>query len=242
MSSNDSKVRQLSVDESVYGLQSTRKAFLIVRFSHESTASFLEALRVVRKERGAGRGALTGEEQDLLRMMVVIAAAGLDSLLKQLIRDCVPQLVLSDEKVRQGLEGFVARQLRNDASDIDSAASNKFLAKVLVAESHQSQVIEEYVRYLTGSSLQSVDQVKAAIIALGVDLKDVGLNNKDSQAELKEIFSARNRIIHELDIDFEGVGRNRRSRTINQMVSSTNALLGTCEGIINSVHVKLGGK
>lgn len=88
---NNGTLRKLSVSEELATLEEIRKPYLILKYSHESADSFLEAFEVVRKERGASRGATTDEEQDLLRMMIVIAAAGLDSLLKQLIRDCLPE-------------------------------------------------------------------------------------------------------------------------------------------------------
>ena len=232
---NEGNLRKLRLDSKVGDLYETRKSYLIIKFSHKSSDSFLEALMVVRRERGAKRGALTDEEQDLLRMMVVIGAAGLDSLLKQIIRDCLPKLVKLDENVQKGLETFVTRQLRGDVDNLNTSASNKFLAKVLLADSHQTQVIEEYVQDLTGSSLQSVEELIKAVNALGINPGQIGIDPN----KLKPIFDIRNRIIHELDINFESARRNRNIRKVDDMISRTNLLLELSEKILKAVYNKL---
>lgn len=232
---NEGRIRRFRLDRVFRELDETRKSYLILKFSHESADSFFEALEVVRQERGAQRGALTDEEQDLLRMMVVIGAAGLDSLLKQIIRDSLPRLVQLDENVQLGLETFVTRQLRGEVEDSNTAASNKFLAKVLLADSHQTQVIEEYIQHLTGSSLQSAAEVMKATTALGLNPQQISIEPN----KLKPIFDIRNRIIHELDINFEAARRNRNSRTVKDMVDRTNLLLQLSENILKSVYNKL---
>lgn len=235
---NESNLREMRLDSACAELDKTRKSYLILKYSHESADSFLEAFEVVRNERGAQRGATTDEEQDLLRMMVVIAAAGLDSLLKQTIRDCLPKLVELDENVQQGLETFVVRQLRGEVEDLNTSAANKFLAKVLLADSHQAQVIEEYVQHLTGSSLQSASEVMKAVSALGINPKQINIQPD----KLKPIFDIRNRIIHELDIDFEAARRNRSSRRLQDMVDRTNLLLQLSEKVLEAVYAKLNEK
>jgi hypothetical protein len=75
----------------------------------------------------------TDEEQDLLRAMLVMAAAGLDSMLKQLIRDCMPSLVKANPQVREGLEKFVARSIRGEADAPEPLAGARFLGRVLAA-------------------------------------------------------------------------------------------------------------
>jgi len=65
----------------------------------------------------------TDEEQDLLRAMLVMAAAGLDSMTKQLIRDALPQVVHRTGAAREGLEKFLARQLTGDVELITAGRS-----------------------------------------------------------------------------------------------------------------------
>jgi hypothetical protein len=74
-----------------------------------------------------------------------------------------------------------------------------------------------------------------ALYALAVEPTEVGVDPK----RLKEIFDIRNKIIHELDIQFGGINRSRNSRTRNTMVKHTNLLLALGEGVLLAVARKL---
>ncbi len=86
----------------------------------------------------------------------------------------------------------------------------KFLARILVAGDPQDRLIDLYVLDLTGSSLQSADQLMRAAKALGLKPSDMDVD----PTELKPIFGARNKIIHELDVNLERTAtrRNQNSR------------------------------
>src|SRR5690349_10645733 len=73
-----------------------QNAYVILCNAHDAASSFLEAFQDVRKARRA-KGMPTDEEQDLLRAMLLFASAGLDSLVKQLIRDALPAVLESNE-------------------------------------------------------------------------------------------------------------------------------------------------
>ena len=68
------------------------KAAVILARTHESADALLKAFELAQQERGTPRGMSTDDEQDLLRAMLVMTAAGLDSMLKQLIRDALHNL------------------------------------------------------------------------------------------------------------------------------------------------------
>jgi hypothetical protein len=215
----------------------TAKARLILTHAHESADAFLDAFAGVRRLRGARSGTSTDEEQDLLRAMLVMAAAGLDSMAKQLIRDSLPDLIQCDPNVREGLETFVARQLRGDSEGGAAASGNRFLARMLVSESQRDQLIEEYILHLTGTSLQSADELMRTATALGLEPGGVGIE----KAKLKPIFDVRNKIIHELDINFDHPNRNRESRSQPRLTEYTNNLLEVGEKILDAVQNTLGG-
>ena len=82
------------------------RSHLILSHAHETAAALLAAFRKVKSPRA---GATTDEEQDLLRAMLVFACAGLDSMLKQLIRDTLPDISAWDEIARGELLKFVER-------------------------------------------------------------------------------------------------------------------------------------
>jgi hypothetical protein len=228
-------VRRLSSSVSEFSQAPLLRASSILGYAHDSARSFLNSFDTVRKARNAGPGTTTDEEQDLLRAMLVLAAAGLDSVLKQLIRDSLPILVAKDAKVEEGLENFVQGQLRSDPERADQKSSQRFLARILVAESHRERIIQEYVNELAGGSLQSPEEVMKTVFALGLEPAALGID----RGQLRPIFESRNRIIHELDIDFDTPNRNRRPRSRKSMVDSSNELLRIGEAIVLSVAAKL---
>ncbi len=214
-------------------VEACSKAAVILARTHESADALLKAFELAQEGRGTPRGMSTDEEQDLLRAMLVMAAAGLDSMLKQLIRDAMPGLVRASTPVREGLEKFVARSIRGDAESPEPLSASKFLGRILAAESQQKQVIEEYIRDLTGSSLQSAAELAKTAAALGLSRTKVDV------PRLKEIFDIRNKIIHELDINLDSVGRKRNVRGRESMMKHTNALLEIGENMLQEVDEQL---
>jgi hypothetical protein len=230
-------IRQMRTPAPGGDCQLTSKARLILTYAHDSAEALATAFAGVRKLRGAKAGTTTDEEQDLLRAMLVLAAAGLDSMAKQLIRDTLPKLIECDSAVRDGFETFVARQIRGDADVSPVGTGFKFLARVMVAESYRDQLIEEYVLYLTGTSLQSSDELYRTASALGIDPQAAGIERN----ALKPIFDVRNKIVHELDINFDHPTRNRQSRSRATMTKQTNTLLEVGENILDAVDATLAG-
>lgn len=213
----------------------TSKARTILRHAHEAAEGFADSFSAVRRHRSAGAGATTDEEQDPMRACLVFAAAGLDATVKQLIRDSMPRLVLIDVSVKEGLEKFVAKQLRGNLDDSEAASGRKFLAKILTAQSQLDELIEQYILYLTGSSLQSPDELYRAAQALGIDPNEAGINSNP----LKPIFHVRNKIIHELDINLDFPNRNRESRNRRNMIGHANTLLNVGFKMVAAVEAKL---
>jgi hypothetical protein len=209
------------------------KAVVILARTHESADALLKAFELAQQERGTPRGMSTDDEQDLLRAMLVMAAAGLDSILKQLIRDAMPALVRANSSVREGLEKFVTRSIRGDEDSLEPLSGTKFLGRILAAESQQTQVIEEYIRDLTGTSLQSPSELAKTAAALGLSKTKVDITR------FKEIFDIRNKIIHELDINLDGDRRKRNVRGREPMMKHTNALLEIGESMLQEVDEQL---
>ncbi len=202
----------------------------ILRYTHESVEALWKAYRFTKSERGAKRGMTTDEEQDLLRVMVVMAASGLDAMTKQLIRDTLAVLVRTNDRAQNSFEKFIARRLRND-NEAQKNAASQLLARVLSRPSPQEQMIEEYISDLTGGSLQSVDALFQVVAALGLSPTTVGVDSK----KLQPIFATRNKIIHELDIDLTAKRRNRNIRKQSDMLQKSNTLLDVAARILTGV-------
>lgn len=168
----------------------------------------LETLRQLRKQQtGDIRGRLTANEEDLLRAAVVFTGAGLDATLKQLIRDTLPKLLESNTQAHEKFETFASAQLGTG-----EIADTKQIARYLTSANPRERLIEDYIYALTGSSLQSADEVQKVAGALGLDEQDL----RRRISGLKKLFMARNEISHELDLQQpENHGdRTRRSRRI----------------------------
>jgi hypothetical protein len=227
------------------------KACLILKHTHESSQALYAAYEIARavrsikkqkeskseekKEFATLRGMSTDEEQDLLRSMLVSAASGLDAMTKQLIRDALPKILEIDKEALTELEKFVSRKLRDEIDDIGISERISFLARVLTAPSTQSQIIEDYINYLTKGSLQSSDELSRVTKAFGISQKEVSID----QTKLRPIFESRNRIIHELDINFNVKRRRRNLRSESIMKSYSETLIELAENIIKSVDTKL---
>jgi len=212
----------------------TSKAHTVLDHANGSTKGFFDAFDVIRRGKAAGRTAHV--EQDQLRAALVFAAAGLDSVFKELIRGAVPMLAIFDVDVRRELETFVRRQLRGEADEPGASLGTKFLARVLIADSPMTGVIEDYILELTGSSLQSASQVVKTLKALGLNHREV-VPDLD---ELDNIFRIRNQIIHELDVNLRAQQghRDRNDRAIDEMVSYAMTLLEIARSALSLVDAK----
>ena len=214
------------------------KAAVILKSAHASATALLDAFKLTRERRGtegaSPRGMTTHAEQDCLRAMLVMAAAGLDAMMKQIVRDALPALVASDDAVKEEFEKFISRRIRGEGGLVEPASSRDFLARILAAPSHQSQAIEEYIQDLAGGSLQSPKELMRISQALG--LRPL---TKENQRKLRKIFDIRNDIIHELDINFAEPRRIRNMRRVSDMTAHANALLATGYNILTEVVSKL---
>ena len=207
----------------------TDKSKKVVGHAKDSVAGFANAFDAVRQHRGAGAGAPTDEEQDLARAALVFAAAGLDSCIKHLIKDSITSLAEFDSKVKDQLNKFVRKLLESETNDR--------IASALLADSPRIDLIDSYIYELTGSSLQSFEELAKAAGALGINVQPL----VDNKTELVRIFKMRNKIIHELDVNFDGgVGqRERNSRSKDDLVADSNLLLTVADGFVGGVEHKL---
>ncbi len=224
--------------------EALKKSYDILKYAHDTAESFVEAFDIVRKARNAKQGAPTDEEQDLLRAMVVFAGAGIDSMTKQLIRDALPVMVLTLPATRKTIEPLLARHLRRgsvesawDDGDSSSAMNPRRLVGVLLADSPRAGLASLLIDDLTSGSLQSVEELLRAIAYFGLKPEHL-LTDK---ATLQGIFECRNKIIHEMDIDFEQPNRNRFPRRKADMVKYATVLLRVSNSILTGVDEQLTG-
>jgi hypothetical protein len=199
----------------------------------EAVLDNLDKIRQLRKEEGGDiRGVLTNNEIDMLRAAVVFTGAGLDATLKQLIRDTLPRLLDVNQQSHDKFESFASTKLGTG-----EIADTRVIARYLTSASPRERLIEDYIYELTGSSLQSADEVQKVAGALGIDDKDL----RKRIAGIKPMFVARNEISHELDLQSpEKPGdRTRRSRRMGETVSICHSGFDVCQRIVNAVAGQL---
>lgn len=215
----------------------TDRAEVVLKQANLSVKHFRNACLTVRAQRGGSMGPPTVGEQDLIRASLIFAAAGLDSTIKELIKGSIKSLAENDTLVQKGLETYATRQIKDDKDGLSGKNGASFLAKILVSTSPYEQLVENYTRWLTGSSLQSLDELFKASNALGITISLINDKNK----ELKEAFDVRNKIIHELDIKFDAVhgSKNRNSRTKDKLDCMSDLFLRIAEEFIKAVNKKI---
>lgn len=210
-------------------------ARLIITAAHESADALLQAYELAREQRGRPRGMTTDKEQDLLRSMLVMAAAGLDATAKRLVEDALPRLICIDRKAQNSFEKYIGRRLEAPSSRTGGVSGSQLLAAALASPEPRQRLIEEYVRHLTAGSLQSASSLFEVAAALGVDPPRVGLDAEG----LKPVFDARNKIIHELDIDLTARRRTRVVRSQRSMIRYSTVLLRLASAFTKSVDQRL---
>jgi len=230
------QLKGLSPAIGAVGTETSQRFLASAYDSVEAVLENLSKIREIRRAQGTGdiRGRLPPNEEDLLRAAVVFTGAGLDSVLKRLIRDTLPLLLEMNDQSHKKFEAFAASQIGTG-----EIADTGALARYLTSASPRDRLIEDYIYSLTGSSLQSADEVQKAAGALGIDDSEL----RQRIGGLRALFVARNEISHELDLQqTERQGdRTRRTRSIAPTKALCHEGLEVGQLIINAVASKLAG-
>lgn len=204
-------------------------AHAILCNTHDAASSFLDIFEALRTSRKA-KGMPTDEEQDLLRAMLVFASAGLDSMVKQLVRDAMPSTIECDAGATEMFKDHIERRL-----SMEDRLSRKFLANILGDANPRQCLMEQLLADLTADSLQSAEQLLKVASYFNIPSRQIS----SSPHSLKDVFKVRNEIGHEMDIDFSQSNRSRRPRAKQKMVEYTNELFRVAAAFLAEVDQKL---
>lgn len=216
--------------------RATETAQRFLASSYDAVNGLLASYDLVREsrtDRGVEkRGRLTDQEGDLIRAAITFSCAGLDAALKRVIRDALPALLERSRPAHERFEKFVALHIGPG-----EVAHTGRIAQYLVQESPRTALIESYIYDLTGSSLQSAEEVGRVAAALGLD--DPILRKRI--AGMGDLFKARNQISHELDLQkIQKQGdRSRRTRNLEDSLKITHEAVEVAQLVINDVAVSL---
>ncbi len=188
-----------------------------------------------KNERKEKKGPTEDVVQDLHRAMLIFACAGLDVLVKSLIRTKLPELLETSSLAK---ETFVST-IKNGLNKKESSDLLSIVALALSDHNPRDILLQEYIEDLVGNSLQSVAQLKKISRALGIDIKLILA--KDVERKIDESFKTRNEIIHEMDVinknsDLSRNGKTRRQRHAQKMESQTKDILDFSQSIFLKVY------
>jgi hypothetical protein len=165
-----------------------------------------------------------------LRAMLIFAASGLDSMVKQLIHDTLRDIINVDQGATEMFKTYIERRIKK-GEELDY----KFLASVIAESEPRNTMITDLIYSLRSSSLQSKDQLLKVAAFFNIPSAELSTNFR----LLDEIFGARNQISHEMDIDFGQVGKNRRQRRQDQMINYANEIFRLANTFLRQVEAKL---
>ncbi len=204
----------------------TNLARMMLQKAHLAATDFLRSFEKSRQGKKGGNS--TDAEQDQLRAMLVFAAAGLDAMVKCLVRNALPALLADgDPAIDQRLKSFVSRKAKADPD-------YKFLAEAVSSPNPRGRVIAAWMDDLTAGSQQSIAAVETAASAFGIAAGTLA-QGRDT---LAKAFLARNQIVHEMDLE-PSQNRARRQRSREAMVALTQQVLSTAAVFLAEVEKKL---
>jgi hypothetical protein len=204
-------------------------SYIIICNAHKACSAFLKQFEDIREYRKA-KGTPTDAEQDLLRAMLTFACAGLDSMVKQLVRDVLPEVVRKDPGA-----AAMFLQRTNKILYRENILNINLLLQSIMADSPRDVLLNDLVKELTSGSLQSADELFRVAAHFNIPTKELAQNPN----ELKRIFGIRNQISHEMDIDFAQTNRHRHPRARDNMINDANVIFSVAKAFLENTDQKL---
>ena len=220
--------------------EATKHATLIYNQAADAVTNFdryyVNSQRILEEKGKAIAGA-----DDLLRAMLLFACSGLDAVVKQLVQDALEIILHNDPGAQNEFRKFVERRIKRGAADEadrlnvgSSTLDSKLLAELMVSFDPRAKLVAMLTRSLTSNSLQSRDQLLKVAAHFALSAAEV----MDEPNVTKEAFDARNKIVHEMDVDLAS-GNARRQRNYALMVKWCDNILTISRQFIDAVEAKL---
>jgi hypothetical protein len=204
-------------------------AHKIVEYAHETCRALLTAAELPSLKEGDDKSF----REDILRSIIVMAGSGLDATLKQILRDSLPELIKYDSGVRREFAAFISKKLKKMCETMDNSLFEIF-GTALADDSPRNKLLDEYQKELLRGSLQSAEQIDKLCSVLGMNNCNAGVDRE----KLKEIFNARNQIVHDFDIDVSNEKMPRHKRNAEDIINYTNTLLEVAECFLKRIDEK----
>ena len=209
-------------------------AVSILRSAHNTASHLAEVHGYLKMQAGSASTSRQTEfgarNEELPRAMLTFASSGLDAMIKQLVRDSLPEVINLRDGAQERFRQFVEKRLQRG-----SGPDYSFVAGVMADPDPRRRLVGDLVEHLTSRSLQSVEEVLRA--GSFFDIPSQALIPEPDAT--RRIFSARNQIVHEMDIDFAQSDRNRRSRDFSDMKAHTQELFKVAMRFLTEVDSRL---
>lgn len=186
----------------------TKEAVRRLKGAHDSVDGLfgtLHAVRDAKVRKGVSITKLSHGEVDILRSALVFSGAGLDAVLKQLIHDALPKLLVTHTAARGAMAEYGGKLTKEEPAKAKT---------VLVSHDPTAKLRELYEADLTNGSLQGHTELIAVRQALGLS-KVTGLSDTILNG-FSDFFKARNEVVHELDL-IAPTGRGTFTRRTRKM-------------------------
>lgn len=171
----------------------------------------------------------SANKEDLLRAVLIFACSTIDSVGKQLTKDCLKELIDNDEGAQKTFEQYISRRIDKDPK--------KILARALSNPDYRGELIKVLQESIEGTSLQSFAQISELTARFGIVTDSIV-----TRVKAEKIFDTRQKIIHEMDIEAlatSGTQAQRRSRAESELKELTEQILEACCKLIEAVHDKI---
>lgn len=167
--------------------------------------------------------------------MLLFAGAGLDSTVKQLLKDVLYDAIDTIEAAHRAFTEYLSKSMTKRTAGADIVDTD-FIADALASATPRVSLISKFVEFTVSGSLQSVDEFFKVAAIFNLDHKDLECDPR----KLRTVFQARNFIAHEMDAEFNE-RRSRRQRARQDMVSNSNLLIEITGTFIEKVGDRLAG-
>ncbi len=228
--------KEIKVTELISGdFREIKNAKIVFEHAINSVNEFYKLFQANRR---GSKGSTTHAEQDLLRAMLVFSCSGLDSVVKQLVKDSLSTVIDKEAGAQQEFQKFIDRRMKKGSSDEKEKLliDTTWVASILASSSPRDYLIDALKKSLVDDSLQSRDQLLKVATNFAITPAEI---LKESEVT-KKAFDVRNEIIHEMDASLGGQ-KKRRQRTAQDMVKYTRNILEIGSCFINSIHKKIYG-
>ena len=175
------------------------------------------------------------QKQDLLRAILLFSCSGIDSIVKQLVNDALDYVIEHDEGAFNEFKKHTERKLTIKS---ETGINTKLFADLFTCENPKKTLIDVLKKDLTSNSLQSAEELLKVGSVFNIETAKL-VPQKEELDKLKNVFTVRNQITHEMDVDMEAPDFKMRNRTYDEIKDYSEFVINFIEKFIELVSEKL---